>query len=215
MNSKSWSIIGILIIGIIAATAYLTYDTNSLGVTIKTNGTSDTTTVSFTTSPLNKPSAQMEDEINKKILEDIDNYNSTMDSIKNDIAVIAKKYNYTAKVTLESQFGTDQLPMPASVKGTSMVPTLQDGQDIMVLKTKDFKVNDIVVAYHPQYDLIVKRLNKIEGDRVYLMSDNREVEKYTTERNIGNGVVEIETITKTPLDTWLPKQNVIGVVKVY
>ncbi|MBI5681116.1 MAG: S24/S26 family peptidase [Methanobacterium sp.] len=216
MKSKSGLIIGILIIGVIAASVfYSTYEANSLGVNIKTNGTIDTTTVSFTSSPFNSPSAQMEGEVKNKILEDIDNYNSTVDSIKSDINTIARKYNYTTKVTLESQFGADQLSMPASVSGTSMVPTLQDGQNIMVLKTKDFKVDDIVVAYHPQYNLIVKRLKKIEGDRVYLMSDNRKVETYTTQKNLGNGVVEIDTIKKTPLDTWLPKQNVIGVVKVY
>lgn len=216
MKLKSWPIIGLLIIGIIAASAfYLTYETNNLGVNIKTNGSAETTAIYFTSSLLNKPSAQIQGEINKKVREDIDNYNSTADSIKNDIVLIAKKYNYTTKITIESQFGTDQLSMPASVSGTSMVPTLKDGQNIMVLKTKDLKVNDIVVAYHPQYNLIVKRLNKIEGDRVYLTSDNRKVEVYTTQKNLGNGVIEIDTIKKTPLDTWLPKQNVIGVVKVY
>ena len=46
--------------------------------------------------------------------------------------------------------------MPATVKGTSMVPTLTDGQNIVVLKTTDFKVGDIVVAHHPDYNLDCK-----------------------------------------------------------
>jgi SOS-response transcriptional repressor LexA len=105
--------------------------------------------------------------------------------------------------------------MPATVSGTSMVPTLKDGQSIIVLKTKDYKVDNIVVATHPTYGLIVKRLKKIEANRVYLMSDNRNVEYYTTEKNLGNGLVEIDTYKKTSLDTWVPRENVVGVVKIY
>jgi hypothetical protein len=47
------------------------------------------------------------------------------------------------------------------------------------------------------------------------MSDNRNVEYFTTEKNLGNGLVEIDTYKKTPLDTWLPRENVVGVVKIY
>ncbi len=92
--------------------------------------------------------------------------------------------------------------MPATVKGTSMVPTLQDGQELVVLKTKDFKVGDIVVARHPTHGLIVKRLAQIEGNMVFLMSDNREV------------TVTDNVITRG-LDTWLPIDDVVGVVKNY
>jgi len=92
--------------------------------------------------------------------------------------------------------------MPASVSGTSMVPTLKDGQDIVVLKTKDYKVGDIVVARHPEYGLIVKRVSQIKDGQVYLMSDNRET--IVTSNGIYKG-----------LDTWLPVENVVGVVKIY
>ena len=59
--------------------------------------------------------------------------------------------------------------------------------------------------------MIVKRLSKIEGNKVYLTSDNKNVEVSTVQ--LSNGAVE--TITKTPLNTWLPRDNIIGVVKVY
>lgn len=155
--------------------------------------------------------SQMKD----KALEDVQDETSTVESIKADMESIAQSYGYIAEVTLVSQFGEDQLPMPATVKGTSMVPTLQDGQDIIVLKTDQFQVNDLVVAVHPDYGLIVKRVAEIDGDQVYLKSDNRETEIVGTESRVVNGVEEVVTIEKTPLDAWLPKENVVGVVKVY
>ena len=96
-----------------------------------------------------------------------------------------------------------------------MVPTLQDGQEITVVKTNNLNVGDIVVAVHPTYGLIVKRLSIIDGTQVYLTSDNKNVEVVNTEKNLPNGTVETITVQKTPLNTWIPTENVIGVVKVY
>ena len=212
MKSRSWLIIGIIILGIIAASGFIvSHESNNVKITLETNGTE----VDIQPSSLFSVPPQMEAEMQGKAVVDVQDPKSTVESVKNDIKTIAKKYNYTADVTIKSQFGTDQLPMPATVSGTSMVPTLEDGQEIIVLKTDDYKVEDIVVAFHSDYGMIVKRLKKIEGNRVYLMSDNRKVEVYTTETALGNGMVEVETIKKTPLDTWLPKENLIGVVKVY
>jgi phage repressor protein C with HTH and peptisase S24 domain len=212
LKSRSWLIIGIIILGIIAASGFIvSHESNNVKITLETNGTE----VDIQPSSLFSVPPQMEAEMQGKAVVDVQDPKSTVESVKNDIKTIAKKYNYTADVTIKSQFGTDQLPMPATVSGTSMVPTLEDGQEIIVLKTDDYKVEDIVVAFHSDYGMIVKRLKKIEGNRVYLMSDNRKVEVYTTETALGNGMVEVETIKKTPLDTWLPKENLIGVVKVY
>lgn len=212
MKLRSWLIIGIIIIGIIAIPAlYVSHEMNRVDITLETNGMD----VKIHPSSLFSTPPQMKAEMEKKSLEAIQDPHSSVESIKQDLSAIAQKYNYTADITIESQFGTNQLPMPASVSGTSMIPTLQDGQDIIVLKTNDFKVNDIVVAFHPDYGMIVKRLKKIEGNKVYLMSDNRKVEIFTTETPLPDGAVEIQTIKKTPLDTWVPKDKVIGVVKEY
>ncbi len=135
--------------------------------------------------------------------------------VKADIKSIASNYNYNANVKIVSQFGTDQLPMPATVRGTSMIPTLQDGQEIIIVKTNNLKVGDIVVAVHPTYGLIVKRLSIINSTQVYLTSDNKNVEVVNTETTLPNGTIETVTVQKTPLNTWLPTANVIGVVKVY
>ena len=157
----------------------------------------------------------MQKEIKNRASEDIQSDNSTVESIKADLKTIASKYNYNADVKIVSQFGNDQLPMKATVRGTSMVPTLQDGQDIVILKTRNLNVDDIVVAVHPTYGLIVKRLTIIEGNQVYLTSDNKNVEITNTQTKLPNGSVETVTVQKTPLNTWLPTNNVIGVVKVY
>lgn len=184
---------------------------DDIGITVNTNGTNPNIQISslFFTPP------QMKSEMELHAYQQVYESNSTVDSIKADMKAIAKKYNYTANVKIVSPYGTDQLPMSLKVNGTSMVPTLKDGQQIIILKTKDYKVDDIVVASHPDYGLIVKRLKIIEPDRVYLMSDNRNVEYFTTKTNLGNGLVAVQTYKKTSLDTWLPRENIIGVVKVY
>jgi phage repressor protein C with HTH and peptisase S24 domain len=214
MKSRTWLIIGIVVLLLLAVSAYWASSSNSVIVTVKTNGSN--TTVQVTTPILlGTVSEPMTMDMSDQAMEDVHDYSSTVDSIKADMQTIAQSYGYTAEVKVVSQFGEDQLPMPATVKGTSMVPTLQNGQDIIVLKTDEFQVNDLVVAVHPDYGLIVKRVTEINGDQVYLKSDNRQTEIVGTETRIVNGMEEVVTIQKTPLDTWLPKENVVGIVKVY
>ncbi|WP_048188053.1 S24/S26 family peptidase [Methanobacterium paludis] len=213
MKSRTWMILASIAVIALAVTAfYVSSNSHDVGITIKTNGTAITAVdmTSFSIIP-----SSMRSEIWQTSGNDLNDDKSTVDSFKSDIKAIAKKYNCTASVKIESQFGVDQLPMPASVKGTSMVPTLQDGQSIILLKTTDLKVGEIVVARHPTYGLIVKRLAAINGSQVYLRSDNRQIEVIGTKTVVENGRSEVLTIEKTPLDTWLPKENVVGVVKVY
>jgi len=210
LKPRTWIIIGLIILGAISS-VYITQNINNVSVTIETDGSD----VAVKTSSFFSTPEQMNAEMQQKVLEQIIEPNSTVSSIENDIKAIAKKYNYSATVTIVSQFGTNQLPMPATVSGRSMVPTLQDGQEIISLKTTDYKVGDIVVATHPDRGMIVKRLKKIDANRVYLMSDNRNVEYFTAERYLGNGLVKIYTYKRVPLDTWLPRENIIGVVKIY
>lgn len=208
MKLRSWLVVGIIILGVMATSACIA-PSHNVGITIDTNGTNVTVK---SDSFLNNPPSQMMVDMQEKALTDIEDSNSTVESVKNDMQSIAKEYNYTVNVTIKSQFGTDQLPMPAQVSGTSMVPTLQDGQSIVALKTKDFHINDIVIAYYPPLNtLIVKRLTKINGNQVYLHADNTNVE--VSRVSLGNGAYE--TITKTPLSTWVSKDNLIGVVKIY
>ncbi len=213
MKSNNWLILGVVILVILVFSMYSIVESNNLSITINTDGTS--TNVNYQSFLMWTVPSEMEKEIKNKASGDVQSPNSTVDIIKSDIKSIASKYGYNANVNIVSQYGINQLPMEAKVKGTSMVPTLKDGQSILVLKTNNLKVGDIVVAMHPTYGLIVKRLSIIEGNQVYLTSDNKNIEITNTQTTLPNGSVETVTVEKTPLNTWLPTANVIGVVKVY
>ena len=213
MKSNNWLILGVVILVILSFSMYSIVESNNLSITINTDGTS--TNVNYQSFLIWTVPSEMEKEIKNKASGDVQSPNSTVDIIKSDIKSIASKYGYNANVNIVSQYGINQLPMAAKVKGTSMVPTLKDGQSILVLKTNNLTVGDIVVAMHPTYGLIVKRLSIIEGNQVYLTSDNKNIEITNTQTTLPNGSVETVTVEKTPLNTWLPTANVIGVVKVY
>lgn len=216
MRSSNWLILGLLsliIIAVASSAVYMGLGTNNIKIVINTNGTD--TDINYQTMLYGSIPQEMIQEIKDKATIDVESSNSTVDSIKSDVKSIASKFKYNANVVISSQFGTDQLPMPANVNGTSMLPTLQDGQEIIVLKTNNLKVGDIVVAEHPTYGLIVKRLSIIDANQVYLTSDNKNVEIYNNTTTLPNGTVKMVTVKKTPLNTWIPTNNVIGVVKVY
>jgi|NGEPerStandDraft_6_1074524.scaffolds.fasta_scaffold170337_2 signal peptidase I len=55
----------------------------------------------------------------------------------------------------------------------------------------------------------------IEVNQVYLTSDNKNVETVNHKTTLPNGTVKIIKEQKSSLNTWLPRNNVIGVVMVY
>ena len=87
-----------------------------------------------------------------------------------------------------------------------MSPTLEDGQTVVVEKTKDIQVNNIVVAYTPEYGVIIKRVSQIKGDKVYLVSDNKEI----TYEDI-NGT----TYRTQGISVWVDIDDIYGVVVEY
>lgn len=200
-------LIAIAVLAIIAVSGAFYYldHVDSVDITIKTDGVN--ITVEADTIFFQKVPPEMEQEIGEYMADVINDPESTVESIKKDVTDIAERYGYReVSVRIESQFGVDQLPMPAVVSGDSMYPTLKDGQDLIVLKTDKYRVGDIVIARHPEYGLIVKRVGKIEPDRVYLMSDNKKVERIYTPTSV---------IVRTPLNTWVPRSAIVGVVKKY
>ena len=200
-------LIAIAVLAIIAVSGAFYYldHVDSVDITIKTDGVN--ITVEADTIFFQKVPPEMEQEIGEYMADVINDPESTVESIKKDVTDIAERYGYReVNVRIESQFGVDQLPMPAVVSGDSMYPTLKDGQDLIVLKTDKYRVGDIVIARHPEYGLIVKRIGKIESDRVYLMSDNKKVERIYTPTSV---------IVRTPLNTWVPRSAIVGVVKEY
>jgi Predicted transcriptional regulator len=200
-------LIAIAVLAIIAVSGAFYYldHVDSVDITIKTDGVN--ITVEADTIFFQRVPAGMEQEIGDYMADVINDPDSTVESIKKDVTDIAERYGYReVNVRIESQFGVDQLPMPAVVSGDSMYPTLKDGQDLIVLKTDRYTVGDIVIAKHPEYGLIVKRVGKIEPERVYLMSDNKKVERIYTPTSV---------IVRTPLNTWVPRSAIVGVVKEY
>ncbi|MGB9838450.1 S24/S26 family peptidase [Methanothermobacter sp.] len=188
-----------------AGAFYYTENAHSVDIKIKTDGVN--ITVEADTIFFQKTPPEMEQEIGEYMADVINDPDSTVETIKANVTEIARSYGYSkVDVTIESQFGVDQLPMPAVVSGDSMYPTLRDGQELIVLKTDKYRVGDIVIAKHPDYGLIVKRVGKIEPSRVYLMSDNKRVERIYTQTSV---------IIRTPLNTWVPRSAIVGVVKEY
>ncbi len=214
MRLSNWIIFGLLSVLIIAAAAamYTGFGTNKVSLVINTNGTN--TYVTNETKLHGPKSEEMMHEIKKNTIMDVSSPTSTDESIKSDAKNIASRYNYNANVKIVSQYGIDELPFFATVNGTSMVPTLKDGQEILVLKTDNLNVGDIVVAIHPTYGLIVKRLSMIEVNQVYLTSDNKKVEIVNHKTTLPNGTVKTIKEQKSSLNTWLPRNSVVGVVMV-
>ncbi len=61
----------------------------------------------------------------------------------------------------------------ALVRGPSMVPTLRDGDAILVLRTSRVRAGDVVVARFPDVPgLVVKRAVRPEGAGWWVVGDN-------------------------------------------
>lgn len=149
----------------------------------------------------------LEEAICNYVLEELDDYGSDVDSVKQGIKNLGSYYGIdNLRVNLNSELGHDRLSTVFNVEGTSMVPTLQDGQDIIVEKTKDIHVNDIVVANSPQYGVIVKRVSQIDNGEVYLTSDNKKV----SYEEINGILYETKGIT-----TWVDISDIYGIVRSY
>ena len=57
------------------------------------------------------------------------------------------------------------------VHGNSMAPALHDGQLVVGRQTRELKAGDVVIVSHNGLEKI-KRIEKHEGDLVYLLGDN-------------------------------------------
>lgn len=57
------------------------------------------------------------------------------------------------------------------VSGNSMAPALQDGQLVVGRQTRELAAGDVVIVSHDGIEKI-KRIEKHEGDLVYMLGDN-------------------------------------------
>ena len=149
----------------------------------------------------------MENEILNYSMKEMNSVNSNTSTFKHGISKITEKYGFTnTNIHINSQFGKDQLPLLVIVNGTSMFPTLQDGEEVIVHKTKNIKVGDIVVAKDPEYGLLIKRVGIISGNQVFLSADNKEIITL-----FENGThYQIKSVEK-----WTNASNIVGVAKIF
>ena len=123
---------------------------------------------------------------------------------ENHIRNICSDYGLDdVEINIDSSIGPDQIPVIVYVDGTSMLPTLQDGQTVLVNKTHDVHVGDIVVADSAEYGGIIKRVDKINGNSIHLVSDNKNI----SYEFINGNLYEIQGIT-----TWVDISDIGGVV---
>lgn len=129
---------------------------------------------------------------------------SNITTLKEGIAVLCEKYGIDdAEISIDSSIGPDQIPVLVHVDGTSMLPTLKDGQSVLINKTHDVHVGDIVVAESDEYGGIIKRVDNIQGNSVHLISDNKNI----AYEYLNGQLYEIKGIT-----TWVDISDINGVV---
>jgi len=79
------------------------------------------------------------------------------------------------------------------VHGNSMAPTLVDGQLVVGRQTRELQAGDVVIIIHNELEKI-KRIERHEGDLVYLLGDNPT--ESTDSRTLG----------------WLPAKTILAKV---
>lgn len=125
-------------------------------------------------------------------------------SYKNNVGNLCREYGLEdAEINLNSIIGSNQIPVIIYVDGTSMLPTLQDGQTVLLNKTHNVNVGDIVVADSDEYGGIIKRVDQINGNNIHLVSDNKEI----SYEYINGYLYEIKGIS-----TWVDISDINGVV---
>jgi hypothetical protein len=201
MGNKGTYAIGIIIVVLILFAGYFVFVGESVNVYMDGENVTSQTIISplsgVNTNELNK-------EISDYTFQTMNNTSGDTKSLKQGILKICLNHGLdNVKVKVDSSIGENQIPILFHVQGTSMYPTLNDGQTVIVKKTKDIQVNNIVVANSSEYGNIVKRVSDIKGDQVYLTSDNKDVKS-----EYRNGVLyETKGVT-----TWVNINDVYGVV---
>ena len=188
-----------LIIIIVILAIFLTHESNSINVYI------DGENVTTSTQGVN--SDELNEEICDYTLQSMNSPNTNIDTLKSGIEDICLKYNINiTNIQIDSRIGKNSIPVIFQVDGTSMLPTLQDGQDVLVNKTQDVNVGDIVVANSTEYGNIIKRVDQVNGNQIHLVSDNKNVEY----QEINGEIYETKGIT-----TWVDSSDIYGVVIKY
>lgn len=192
-------ILALLIIIIIVLAFFMINNNNTVNVYI------DGENVSAETHSLSDTDLK---EFNSKVCDltvnVMNNTTANVSTLRNDIECLCEDYGLkNPKISIDSSIGADQIPVIITVDGISMLPTLVDGQQVLLNKTHDIHVGDIVVAESDEYGGIIKRVDEIKGDSVHLISDNNS----TSYEYIDGVLYEIEGI-----ETWVDISDINGVI---
>ena len=204
MNKKYILALIVIIIAIVAIGAGIFLSGSSCTVDVYIDGENATASIE---SNKDVDKAKINKEICDYTLKSMDRPNIDADTLKEGIKDICSKHGFiTTDVNLDSSLGKNSIPVFFIVDGTSMVPTLQDGQDVLVNKTQNVHVGDIVVADSSVYGNIIKRVDQVNDNQIHLVSDNKNVE-YT---EINGAIYETKGIS-----TWVDSSDIYGVVIKY
>lgn len=146
----------------------------------------------------------LENDIINFTFDVMDNPDKGLSDLKEGIVSICSDYGLEdVELNYNSTLGEDSLPLYSHTEGISMLPTVQDGQCILINKTHDIHVGDLVTANSSEYGPICKRVADIDGDSVYLVSDNKK----TYYEYHDDYVTEYKGIT-----TWVDISDIDGVI---
>lgn len=164
-------------------------------VTVKTNALS------------NADINSLNQEICDYTLDVMNDTSSNITTLRDGVENICNSYGIEdPRINIDSSIGPNQIPVIVYVDGTSMLPTLLDGQSVLLNKSHNVHVGDIVVADSDEYGGIIKRVDSINGDSIHLVSDNKQV----SYEYINGDLYEIKGIS-----TWVDISDINGVVIAY
>lgn len=150
---------------------------------------------------------KLNDEISEYTFDVMNSTDGDIKSLTEGIQRICSSYGLNnVNVKIDSPLGPNKIPVLFHVKGTSMYPTIEDGQTVLLEKTKNIHVNDIVVAKTSQYGNIIKRVSEIKGNKILLVSDNKAI-KYEE--------INGTTYRTQGINIWVTIDDIYGVVVKY
>ena len=203
MASKGTLVIGAIVIILLVFAGYFIFIGESVDVYIDGENVTSRATVSpfsgVDTTALNK-------EICNYTFQTMNSTDGDMKTLQQGISRICLNHGLDkVKVHIDSTLGPNKIPIVFHVQGNSMYPTLNAGQTVIVEKTKNVNVGNIVVANSSEYGVIVKRVSDVKGNQVYLTSDNKNVNY-----EYKNGA----TYETKGITTWVNINDIYGVVQI-
>lgn len=179
MNKKI--ILSLLLIAIfsliIMQSSVYAYGTNLQGYEKTVSYPVDTINVTFDNDSIGvfaNNNAELEWDLYQFINQESIKTGTDITNLKDGILDICREYGVeNPKIVINTPYGKDIFLVRTRINGISMLPTLEDGQYVIYNKTLDVHKGDIVSAYVDNHGLVTKRVSKVDGNKIYLVSDNK------------------------------------------